>query len=130
MEWNRRVALEKELDRDENTFQHLSICFDETSNFLIYPTPIGIKVSHFFYFDCCSEFFAFIKNFVVENRNEINSLKNLYRNRFTTCTPTKQLVKLAKTRICDFWVLHFVSLYRTSKNSCRFTELFPSLKLN
>ncbi|VDK70952.1 unnamed protein product [Gongylonema pulchrum] len=45
MEWNRRVALEKELDRDENTFQHLSICFDETSNFLIYPTPIGIKVS-------------------------------------------------------------------------------------
>uniref|UniRef100_A0A915PG71 peptidylprolyl isomerase n=1 Tax=Setaria digitata TaxID=48799 RepID=A0A915PG71_9BILA len=44
MEWNRRVALEKELDRDENTFQHLSICFDETSNFLIYPTPIGIKV--------------------------------------------------------------------------------------
>ncbi|VDK79317.1 unnamed protein product [Litomosoides sigmodontis] len=44
MEWSRRVALEKELDRDENTFQHLSICFDETSNFLIYPTPIGIKV--------------------------------------------------------------------------------------
>ncbi|CAG9530922.1 unnamed protein product [Cercopithifilaria johnstoni] len=44
MEWSRRVALEKELDRDENAFQHLSICFDETSNFLIYPTPIGIKV--------------------------------------------------------------------------------------
>lgn len=50
MEWNRRVALEKELDRDENTFQHLSICFDETSNFLIYPTPIGIKVNDGF--DC------------------------------------------------------------------------------
>uniref|UniRef100_F1L033 peptidylprolyl isomerase n=1 Tax=Ascaris suum TaxID=6253 RepID=F1L033_ASCSU len=44
MEWNRRVALERELDRDENTFQHMSICFDETSNFLIYPTPVGIKV--------------------------------------------------------------------------------------
>ncbi|VDK61242.1 unnamed protein product [Anisakis simplex] len=48
MEWNRRVALEKELDRDENTFQHMSICFDETSNFLIYPTPVGIKVVNLF----------------------------------------------------------------------------------
>lgn len=45
MEWNRRTALEKELDRDETSFQHISICFDETSNFLIYPTPVGIKVS-------------------------------------------------------------------------------------
>uniref|UniRef100_A0A0N5AIS8 peptidylprolyl isomerase n=1 Tax=Syphacia muris TaxID=451379 RepID=A0A0N5AIS8_9BILA len=44
MEWNRRIALERELDRDETTFQHLAICFDETSNFIIYPTPIGIKV--------------------------------------------------------------------------------------
>lgn len=48
MEWNRRVALEKELDRDENTFQHMAICFDETSNFLIYPTPVGIKVALYF----------------------------------------------------------------------------------
>ncbi|VDD92961.1 unnamed protein product [Enterobius vermicularis] len=44
MEWNRRMALERELDRDETTFQHLVICFDETSNFLLYPTPVGVKV--------------------------------------------------------------------------------------
>ncbi|MFH4976620.1 hypothetical protein AB6A40_003329 [Gnathostoma spinigerum] len=44
MEWNRRVALEKELDRDDLTFRHTAICYDETSNFLIYPTPVGIKV--------------------------------------------------------------------------------------
>ncbi|VDN58518.1 unnamed protein product [Dracunculus medinensis] len=48
MEWNRRTALEKELDRDETSFQHISICFDETSNFLIYPTPVGIKVLNLF----------------------------------------------------------------------------------
>ncbi|VDN02587.1 unnamed protein product [Thelazia callipaeda] len=44
MEWSRRVALEKDLDQDDSTFQHLSLCFDESSNFIIYPTPVGIRV--------------------------------------------------------------------------------------
>uniref|UniRef100_A0A915AK08 peptidylprolyl isomerase n=1 Tax=Parascaris univalens TaxID=6257 RepID=A0A915AK08_PARUN len=55
MEWNRRVALERELDRDENTFQHMSVCFDETSNFLIYPTPVGIKVINLYSDDTVRE---------------------------------------------------------------------------
>ena len=44
VEWNRRVALEKELNRDPTAFRHLSITYDESSNFLIYPTPLGIRV--------------------------------------------------------------------------------------
>lgn len=45
MEWSRRVAAERELDRDPEAFRLLEIAFDESSNFLIYPTPLGIKVT-------------------------------------------------------------------------------------
>ncbi|KAI6194029.1 Cyclophilin-type peptidyl-prolyl cis-trans isomerase-15 [Aphelenchoides besseyi] len=44
MEWNRRVALEKELNKSEAAFQHLKFTFDFSGNFLIYPTPLGISV--------------------------------------------------------------------------------------
>ncbi|KAH7708278.1 cyclophilin-type peptidyl-prolyl cis-trans isomerase-15 [Aphelenchoides avenae] len=44
MEWNRRVATEKEMSRDPAAFRHLRVTFDESGNFLIYPTPLGIRV--------------------------------------------------------------------------------------
>lgn len=44
MEWNRRVALEKEMSRDPAAFRYLKIGYDESGNFLYYPSPIGIKV--------------------------------------------------------------------------------------
>ncbi|CAD5212795.1 unnamed protein product [Bursaphelenchus okinawaensis] len=44
MEWNRRVALEKDLNKEEGVFNNLKMSFDFSGNFLIYPTPIGINV--------------------------------------------------------------------------------------
>ncbi|KAI6226175.1 Cyclophilin-type peptidyl-prolyl cis-trans isomerase-15, Bmcyp-15 [Aphelenchoides fujianensis] len=44
MEWNRRVALEKELSKSANAFQFLKFTFDFSGNYLIYPTPLGISV--------------------------------------------------------------------------------------
>ncbi|CAJ0960284.1 unnamed protein product, partial [Mesorhabditis belari] len=45
MEWNRRLALEKDLDKERSTsFRFTNLVWDHSSNFLIYPSPIGIKV--------------------------------------------------------------------------------------
>ncbi|CAJ0586923.1 unnamed protein product, partial [Mesorhabditis spiculigera] len=45
MEWNRRVALERELDKEKSAnFRHLKFAWDYSSNFLIYPCPLGIRV--------------------------------------------------------------------------------------
>lgn len=44
MEWHRRIALEREIEKSDETFRLINFCFDESSNFLIYPTPLGIKV--------------------------------------------------------------------------------------
>ena len=46
MEWNRRVACEKEMDKedDERAKQPVAFCWDYTSNFILYPSIIGIKV--------------------------------------------------------------------------------------
>lgn len=45
MEWNRRVALEKEMDKDRGSaFKNVKLCWDYSGYFLIYPSPIGIKV--------------------------------------------------------------------------------------
>lgn len=44
MEWNRRVAIEKEMSRDPASFRFLRVAFDESGNFLVYPTPLGIRV--------------------------------------------------------------------------------------
>lgn len=43
MEFNRRVAMEKEVEKTD--FLHLTrLTFDESGNFLLVPTMIGIKV--------------------------------------------------------------------------------------
>ncbi|CAP27940.2 Protein CBR-CYN-15 [Caenorhabditis briggsae] len=45
MEWSRRLAAEKEMDKDKkNSLKYSKLCFDESGNFLLYPTPIGVKV--------------------------------------------------------------------------------------
>ncbi|KJH47928.1 peptidyl-prolyl cis-trans isomerase, cyclophilin-type [Dictyocaulus viviparus] len=45
MEWNRRVALEKEMEKDRiNSFKNLRLCWDYSGYFLLYPSPIGVKV--------------------------------------------------------------------------------------
>ncbi|XP_053212545.1 peptidylprolyl isomerase domain and WD repeat-containing protein 1-like [Panonychus citri] len=42
-EFNRRKAIEEDLERSE-AFSHQTICFDKSGTFLIYPTPLGIKM--------------------------------------------------------------------------------------
>ncbi|GMT14998.1 hypothetical protein PFISCL1PPCAC_6295 [Pristionchus fissidentatus] len=45
MEWNRRVAVERELDKDRsNSFRHATISYDLSGNFLLYPSITGIQV--------------------------------------------------------------------------------------
>lgn len=45
MEWNRRVAVEKDLEKEKSALAHQNMVFDESGNFLIFPCPIGIKVA-------------------------------------------------------------------------------------
>ncbi|KAK6050456.1 peptidyl-prolyl cis-trans isomerase, cyclophilin-type, partial [Cooperia oncophora] len=52
MEWNRRVALEKEMDKDRaNAFKNVKLCWDYSGYFVLFPSPIGIKVYNV-YTDC------------------------------------------------------------------------------
>ncbi|XGW11843.1 hypothetical protein V3C99_012929 [Haemonchus contortus] len=52
MEWNRRVALEKEMDKDRaNAFRNIKLCWDYSGYFVLYPSPVGIKVYNV-YTDC------------------------------------------------------------------------------
>ncbi|VDO60754.1 unnamed protein product [Haemonchus placei] len=52
MEWNRRVALEKEMDKDRaNAFKNIKLCWDYSGYFVLYPSPVGIKVYNV-YTDC------------------------------------------------------------------------------
>lgn len=44
MEWNRRIAMEKELSKDPSSFRFLNISYDFSGNFLIYPSILGIRV--------------------------------------------------------------------------------------
>jgi peptidylprolyl isomerase domain and WD repeat-containing protein 1 len=46
MEWHRRIALEKELDKTPDAFRLITLAFDESSNFLLYATPLGVKVTN------------------------------------------------------------------------------------
>lgn len=41
------MAIEKDLNRDTDAFKFVKAIYDESSNFLIYPTPIGISVIFF-----------------------------------------------------------------------------------
>ena len=43
LEFGRRLAIEKELEKSP-AFSNSSIMFDESSNFLIYPTMLGVKI--------------------------------------------------------------------------------------
>jgi hypothetical protein len=45
MEWNRRIAFEKEMSRDAvDSFRFFEPTYDSTGNFLLYATPICINV--------------------------------------------------------------------------------------
>lgn len=43
-EFNRRIAVEKELDRNPSAFKLTKLCWDHSGNFLLFPTLFGIKV--------------------------------------------------------------------------------------
>jgi peptidylprolyl isomerase domain and WD repeat-containing protein 1 len=44
MEFGRRLAVERELEKDERAGRTMNAIWDESGNFLIYPTLLGIKV--------------------------------------------------------------------------------------
>ncbi|KDQ09914.1 hypothetical protein BOTBODRAFT_36728 [Botryobasidium botryosum FD-172 SS1] len=44
MEFGRRLALERELEKDERAIRTMNAVWDESGNLLIYPTLLGIKV--------------------------------------------------------------------------------------
>jgi peptidylprolyl isomerase domain and WD repeat-containing protein 1 len=43
MEFGRRVAIEKEIDRNNEVVLYSNLLFDESGSFLIYATLLGIK---------------------------------------------------------------------------------------
>lgn len=43
MEFGRRIAVERELEKDVKMLRTMSIVWDESNNFIIYPTLLGIK---------------------------------------------------------------------------------------
>jgi peptidylprolyl isomerase domain and WD repeat-containing protein 1 len=43
MEFGRRLAAERELEKDEKSLRTMSISWDESGNFIIYPTLLGLK---------------------------------------------------------------------------------------
>ena len=43
MEFGRRLAIEKEIDADERALATMNAVWDESGNFVIYPTLLGIK---------------------------------------------------------------------------------------
>ena len=44
MEFGRRIAVERELEKTVNKFRCNNCIFDETGHFLLYATMLGIKV--------------------------------------------------------------------------------------
>ncbi len=44
IEFGRRMAMDRDLEKTDNAVMWGNVVFDETGNFLIYPTPLGIKV--------------------------------------------------------------------------------------
>ncbi|KAG8985667.1 hypothetical protein FRB90_004515 [Tulasnella sp. 427] len=44
MEFGRRLAVERELEKDERAWRTMNAVWDESGNFIIYPTLLGIKV--------------------------------------------------------------------------------------
>ena len=44
MDFNRKMAFEKELEKMENVFKLSKVVFDKTSNFILYPSVNGVKL--------------------------------------------------------------------------------------
>lgn len=44
MEFGRRMAVERELEKTQECLRYMGMVFDESSNFLLYPTVVGVKV--------------------------------------------------------------------------------------
>ena len=44
IDFGRRMAVERELSKDEHTNAYYNLLFDESSNFIMYSTPLGIKL--------------------------------------------------------------------------------------
>lgn len=66
MEWNRRVAVEKDLDKEKSiAFQNMRICWDYSGNFLLYPSIIGVKVRLLLFFLCLFKVYNFVTEKVV-----------------------------------------------------------------
>ena len=43
MEFGRRLAVERELEKDAKAGATMNVVWDESANFLIYPSMLGIK---------------------------------------------------------------------------------------
>ena len=48
IDFGRKMAVDRELYKNLNEVTAPNCVFDESSNFIIYPTPIGLKCSFFF----------------------------------------------------------------------------------
>lgn len=44
VDWTRKVAMEKDINKDQKALDNYLMTFDDTGNFLIYPSPIGLRV--------------------------------------------------------------------------------------
>uniref|UniRef100_A0AC35ESC5 PPIase cyclophilin-type domain-containing protein n=1 Tax=Panagrolaimus sp. PS1159 TaxID=55785 RepID=A0AC35ESC5_9BILA len=44
VDWTRKVALEKDINKDHKAFDNIQLSFDESGNFLIYPSPVGLRI--------------------------------------------------------------------------------------
>uniref|UniRef100_A0A914YH06 peptidylprolyl isomerase n=1 Tax=Panagrolaimus superbus TaxID=310955 RepID=A0A914YH06_9BILA len=44
VDWTRKVALEKDINKDHKAFDNIQLSFDESGNFLIYPSPVGLRM--------------------------------------------------------------------------------------
>uniref|UniRef100_A0A7E4ZZR6 peptidylprolyl isomerase n=1 Tax=Panagrellus redivivus TaxID=6233 RepID=A0A7E4ZZR6_PANRE len=44
VDWTRKVAQEKDINKDSTAFDFVQMSFDESGNFLIYPSPVGLRI--------------------------------------------------------------------------------------
>lgn len=44
VDWTRKVAVEKDINKDHKAFDNIQLSFDESGNFLIYPSPLGLRI--------------------------------------------------------------------------------------
>lgn len=58
MEFGRRLAVERELEKDAKAGATMNTVWDESGNFLLYPSMLGVKGS--FWFMILLEFFTIV----------------------------------------------------------------------